>query len=283
MVTCHRMTCYRKILLFLFCHVSSSICHGAASYGNTNPIQSKHAYEHSSTTDGKSKLLDSASYSSYVPSNQLKLSFKRTNRLISKLNNIRADSVCLRPNCGSSLHIDSVSEGKSFMTGTIHESPVKTLLGCRGGSYQIPSDTDSIVYSMTYAHAMTVEECLKTICMSVADTNKDIRDDISVLDTGLSSFEVLTRRSTFGMDELQNPKRDTVFQQLLEQFDDRLVQVLLGVAILSAALASFEHSEEAIEFYINIFHYSYYIGFFLDQRASHQRDNRSRLSCSIHG
>lgn len=90
---------------------------------------------------------------------------------------------------------------------------------------------EDIVYGMTYAHAMNIDELLQSVRGSS--------------DRGLSSNEATRRQNVFGQNVLQEPPKETLFQQLIQQFDDKLVQVLLGVAVLSAGFASFERSAEA--------------------------------------
>ena len=55
-------------------------------------------------------------------------------------------------------------------------------------------------------------------------------------DAGLSEAEVVRRREVAGRNVLVQAAKRTQWQMLLDQFDDRLVQILVGVAVLSAVL-----------------------------------------------
>ena len=55
-------------------------------------------------------------------------------------------------------------------------------------------------------------------------------------DAGLSEAEVTRRREVAGRNVLVQAAKRTQWQMLLDQFDDRLVQILVGVAVLSAVL-----------------------------------------------
>ena len=57
---------------------------------------------------------------------------------------------------------------------------------------------------------------------------------------GLSDAEAAARLATWGRNALLEKRAKSTFRLILEQFQDRLVQILLGVAVLSAVLAVFE-------------------------------------------
>lgn len=63
---------------------------------------------------------------------------------------------------------------------------------------------------------------------------------------GLSSAECSSRLKIYGHNTLPVPASKSLFSLILEQFDDKLVQILLSVAVLSAALAGLEKDMHAI-------------------------------------
>ncbi|XP_057722443.1 calcium-transporting ATPase 4, endoplasmic reticulum-type-like [Arachis stenosperma] len=79
---------------------------------------------------------------------------------------------------------------------------------------------------------------------------KDVREceehfKVSVK-TGLSSEEVENRRRIYGSNELEKHEGQSIWSLILEQFNDTLVRILLGAAIISFVLAWYdgEHSGE---------------------------------------
>ncbi len=77
-------------------------------------------------------------------------------------------------------------------------------------------------------HAMTAEEAIRLL-------GSDPR-------TGLSEAEVRRRRERFGPNELQEAPRRTVWQMLLDQFNQFLVIILIIAAIVSAIIGWFEYN-----------------------------------------
>jgi len=55
---------------------------------------------------------------------------------------------------------------------------------------------------------------------------------------GLSSAEVQKRRAEFGPNELDKEEGTPLWKLVLQQFDDLLVKILLGAAILSFVRAA---------------------------------------------
>ena len=60
------------------------------------------------------------------------------------------------------------------------------------------------------------------------------------LKSGLSTDRVDELRSIYGSNELEKEERTPLWKLVLEQFDDKLVQILLFAALLSFVLAFFE-------------------------------------------
>lgn len=83
----------------------------------------------------------------------------------------------------------------------------------------------------TSAHWMPVEDCLSTLEVSEK--------------YGLSQHEASRRYMLYGPNSLPQRKMKSMWKLIMEQFDDRLVQILLSVAILSSALAAFERDVHA--------------------------------------
>merc|ERR1719162_2482923 len=82
---------------------------------------------------------------------------------------------------------------------------------------------------------------------SVEDILRDQKVDIR---KGLSDDEVLKRRDDFGLNELEHEERTPLWKLVLEQFDDKLVQILLFAALLSFGLAFFEEVDHWLEAFV---------------------------------
>ena len=61
---------------------------------------------------------------------------------------------------------------------------------------------------------------------------------------GLSPAEAAARLALYGPNELESPPRKTLWALVLEQFEDRLVQILLVVALVSAVFSFFEVQQQ---------------------------------------
>lgn len=79
---------------------------------------------------------------------------------------------------------------------------------------------------------MTPTSCLENLSSSEVD--------------GLTSMECNSRLEIFGHNLLPQPPTKSLIRLVLEQFEDKLVQVLLSVAILSAILAGLEKDLHAV-------------------------------------
>lgn len=62
---------------------------------------------------------------------------------------------------------------------------------------------------------------------------------------GLSEATAYERRTTYGSNELVASARPSLLSMVAEQFEDRLVQILLGVAVISGIISFYEDSESA--------------------------------------
>jgi len=75
---------------------------------------------------------------------------------------------------------------------------------------------------------------------STVSVDDILRGQNVTLEKGLTESEVQVRRSTYGSNELEQEERTKLWKLVLEQFEDKLVQILLLAALLSFALAFFE-------------------------------------------
>lgn len=82
------------------------------------------------------------------------------------------------------------------------------------------------------SHSLTSDECLQSLCVDPS--------------TGLQPSEVMSRLSAVGPNSMSIRPEDPLWRLVAEQFQDRLVQVLLGVAIFSAGLAWLEKDPHAL-------------------------------------
>ncbi|CAE7700124.1 SERCA [Symbiodinium sp. CCMP2592] len=86
-----------------------------------------------------------------------------------------------------------------------------------------------------------------------AATEQAVLDFFNVtLDRGLSEEQVAEQRSVFGWNQLAEQAKKTLWQLVLEQFDDLLVRILLLSAFVSFLLAYFnsEQKEEGLSAYV---------------------------------
>ena len=94
-------------------------------------------------------------------------------------------------------------------------------LSLRGGSAAPPISLPTVAEAEA-AHAWTATDTVQRFAARP--------------DAGLSEAEVTRRREVAGRNVLVQAAKRTQWQMLLDQFDDRLVQILVGVAVLSAVL-----------------------------------------------
>eukprot|EP00299_Pterocystis_sp_00344_P002668 c13003_g1_i1.p1 GENE.c13003_g1_i1~~c13003_g1_i1.p1 ORF type:complete len:1006 (+),score=268.98 c13003_g1_i1:48-3020(+) len=80
--------------------------------------------------------------------------------------------------------------------------------------------------------------------LSVKDTLKQLGVDEK---KGLSSAEVEKRLAQYGPNELPAEERTPFWKLVLEQFDDKLVKILLAAAVTSFVLALFEEGEDQLQ------------------------------------
>ena len=108
----------------------------------------------------------------------------------------------------------------------------KATTRLQGGSSASASVTfDPPTLALTSAHWMSASDTL--LSLQVSET------------TGLSSAEAEFRLQKYGRNELPPAPTKSLLALIAEQFEDRLVQILLSVAVLSATLAFFERDMHA--------------------------------------
>jgi Ca2+-transporting ATPase len=64
------------------------------------------------------------------------------------------------------------------------------------------------------------------------------------LEHGLTDEQVVARQAQFGLNALQPPEKPRLIDLIIEQFQDRLVQILLVVAVVSALFSVLEHTSD---------------------------------------
>ena len=72
-------------------------------------------------------------------------------------------------------------------------------------------------------------------------------------DKGLSLDQVKRNQEKYGLNELPAEEGKSIWQLVLEQFDDLLVKILLLAAIISFVLALFEEHEDAFTAFVEPF------------------------------
>jgi len=77
-----------------------------------------------------------------------------------------------------------------------------------------------------------------------------LRGQNVTLEKGLTESEVQARRKTYGANELEQEERTPLWKLVLEQFEDKLVQILLFAAALSFVLAFFEEHLSWVEAFV---------------------------------
>jgi len=137
----------------------------------------------------------------------------------------------------------------NFLSTVLHAPGGEALLSGQrflkfsGGSQMLNSphralplrSTNNLVappVALSGSHWMSPSRCLENLQTSEAE--------------GLSSAECSHRLKVYGHNTLPVPAARSLFSLVLEQFDDKLVQILLSVAVLSAVLAGLEKDLHAI-------------------------------------
>lgn len=120
---------------------------------------------------------------------------------------------------------------------------MKKTLYLRGGDSSVPVGVDAIVSSSS--SIITNSPPLALSCSHWMGKS-DCLDSLQVTEQyGLSSIEFQHRLNKYGLNKLPNPPIKSLWKLILEQFNDRLVQILLAVAMLSGILAFFENDIHA--------------------------------------
>ena len=64
-------------------------------------------------------------------------------------------------------------------------------------------------------------------------TGKEVLDDLQATETGLTDSQVIDRRRRFGENRLTESKKSPAWKVFLKQFQDLLVLILIGAAVIS--------------------------------------------------
>jgi hypothetical protein len=102
------------------------------------------------------------------------------------------------------------------------------MRGSRGGDSvavmtKASVSASAVGSSHTETHLLTPEQCLQQLDVSIS--------------SGLSAEEHLRRLTLYGRNVIPKAPGKTILQLVKEQFEDRLVQILLGVAVASSVIA----------------------------------------------
>lgn len=118
---------------------------------------------------------------------------------------------------------------------------------------------------MTY-HNLSVEDTLQTL-----NTNKD---------TGLTTKEVLKRQKTYGYNQLEAPKKKSLFLRFLSQFADFMIIILILAAFISFFASYLNGEADFIDPLIifTIIITNALIGLFQETKAEHSLEALQKLS-----
>jgi magnesium-transporting ATPase (P-type) len=115
------------------------------------------------------------------------------------------------------------------------------LYGGQSSSYSNINnlDVDNVKKTAVVAHNLSPSDILIAL--------------LSDIEVGLTNQIAENRRLIFGKNMLKENETKSILSLILEQFQDKLVQILLAVAVLSASLAAFEKEAHAFTEPIVIF------------------------------
>ena len=148
----------------------------------------------------------------------------------------RIPSCFIRPSSSSfSSRLSSPASSKT-------SSLLKSLRGGKSSSTATASsssDTDSV---------LSTSSALSYNASSADPASMSMDSILSTLQTsselGLSDLDVQARLKQYGPNALEPPKKASIWELILEQFEDRLVQILVVVAIVSAGFSVLEHTTD---------------------------------------
>lgn len=148
--------------------------------------------------------------------------------------------------CGYSIthHVDGFSL-KPFASYSKHGKSGSIWMQFRGGSTEMSVSSEG--GTSNSSDPIATRELSSTLVYNAteADPGSWTMDHLwyalqSAAETGLSSEEAALRLQTFGPNALSEALPTSTWQLIVEQFEDKLVQILLGVALLSAVFSYFE-------------------------------------------
>lgn len=121
--------------------------------------------------------------------------------------------------------------------------------------------------------------------LSIADAVKRYSSSLS---TGLSTKEAERRLEVFGPNELSEPPGETIFEKILEQLSDTMVQLLLGAAVISFLISIISEREEhdlpawvepSVIFMIIVM--NTLVGIYQDYNAERSMENLKKLQSKV--
>ncbi|MCL2341497.1 MAG: HAD-IC family P-type ATPase [Firmicutes bacterium] len=86
--------------------------------------------------------------------------------------------------------------------------------------------------------------------IGIDEARRKLRTNFNV---GLTGEEVLRRREEFGENKIADSKKDSLFIKFIKQFNDFMIMVLIGAAVVSAVMSYIEGSNDYIDSIIIIF------------------------------
>lgn len=131
---------------------------------------------------------------------------------------------------------------------TRRESDFSVLLALHGGATEsdssasdLQSNEEQQPYNALEKKSQSTSQQPQSLSCAHWMSTADCLHDLQVSEiAGLSNKEVEARLKLYGKNELTRANEKSLLSLIFEQFEDKLVQILLAVALLSAVLAAFE-------------------------------------------
>jgi P-type Ca2+ transporter type 2C len=180
-------------------------------------------------------LKTSASMSFDVVSNCRYYSYKNHN-FGSSQHLHSSSSVAISPPVRSSRRLFYRQQSTASISSVCRQSS-PTVLCLRGGSTTVidPLHTGpGLMYNASSVDAGTL-------------SMNEIWDQLQTSPKGLTNMDASRRLQQYGPNSLQKPPGKSLFTLIIQQFEDRLVQILLAVAILSALFSIAEVTTSSLE------------------------------------
>ena len=167
--------------------------------------------------------------------------------LSSNISMLNRNKIHLHPKYRSSFRVDrsnlqSLCEIRGGLLSTSNHPFDTNNNSTDKSSLESPSETGNKSNTLTTAienkkefdFGLSSHESLLSYLNITSETTKQ----------GLSSAEVQSRLTQHGPNILVSPPAKSIFQLIISQFEDRLVQILVFVALFSALFSYFDHMED---------------------------------------